>query len=151
MDQDGLYQRQVIERARAPVYAGPLEGATGRGEGTNPMCGDRVRIGVWLDADGRIGTVRHETRGCAICLASADMMAGLVVGQDRIGAATMGRDFTALLQSGQDGDSCPELMVFAPLHRHRSRIRCATLAWSALEAALIEAPAGTPVGETRDG
>ncbi|GBQ29727.1 Fe-S cluster assembly sulfur transfer protein SufU [Gluconacetobacter sacchari] len=147
MDVEGLYQRQVIERARAPVHAGPLEGAARRGEGTNPMCGDRVRVGVWLDADGRIGMVRHETRGCAICLASADMMAGLAAGRDRSGAVAMGRKFTTLLQTGQDGDALPDLMVFAPLHRHRSRIRCATLAWSALEAALTDGPAD----ESRDG
>ncbi|MFT8644655.1 Fe-S cluster assembly sulfur transfer protein SufU [Gluconacetobacter sp.] len=147
MDRDGLYQRQVIERARAPVHAGPLDGATGRGEGTNPMCGDRVRIGIWFDGDGRIGTVRHQARGCAICLASADMMAELAVGQDQGGAVTMGRTFAALLQTGQDGGVRPELMVFAPLRQHRSRIRCATLAWSALEAALT----GTPAEDSKDG
>ncbi|MFT8776803.1 MAG: Fe-S cluster assembly sulfur transfer protein SufU [Gluconacetobacter liquefaciens] len=147
MDQDGLYQQQVIERARTPVHAGPLEGAIGRGEGTNPMCGDRVRVGVWLDGEGRIGTVRHQTRGCAICLASADMMAELAVGQEQSGAVMMGRAFTALLQTGQDDGVRSELMVFAPLRQHRSRIRCATLAWSALEAALTE----TLAEDSKDG
>lgn len=151
MDQDGLYQRQVIERARMPVHAGTLEGATCRGEGTNPMCGDRVRVGVWLDAESRIETVRHQTRGCAICQASADMMAERVAGSDARGAVAMGRDFTALLQTGQGGDGLAELTVFAPLRQHRSRIRCATLAWSALEAALNEAPVEIPVGESNDG
>jgi nitrogen fixation protein NifU and related proteins len=144
MDQDALYQRQVIERARAPLHAGAPDGATSVGEGANPLCGDRVRVGVWLDADGRIGAVRHQTRGCAICLASADMMAGLAVGLDPAEALAMGQDFAAGLRAGQGDGIRPELAVFAPLHRHRSRIRCATLPWSALEAALGTTPAGTP-------
>ncbi|ACI53040.1 SUF system FeS assembly protein, NifU family [Gluconacetobacter diazotrophicus PA1 5] len=141
MDQDGLYQRQVIERARAPVHAGPLDGATHQGEGTNPMCGDRVRLGVTLDAAGRVVMVRHQTRGCAICVASADMMADLAPGRSVAELGVLSRAFTDMLRTGGDAPN-PELATFAGLHRHRSRIRCATLPWSALDDALNESKEG---------
>jgi nitrogen fixation protein NifU and related proteins len=151
MDQDGLYQRLVIERARAPVHAGPLDGATHVGEGTNPMCGDRVRVGLSLDAAGRVMTVRHQTKGCAICIASADVMAGLVPGQSVADVQALSRAFAETLRTGDGEAPGPDLAVFAPLHRHRSRIRCATLPWTALEDALAEAPARVAQAELKDG
>ncbi|GBQ36558.1 SUF system NifU family Fe-S cluster assembly protein [Gluconacetobacter azotocaptans] len=136
MEQDTLYQRQVIDRARAPAHAGSLDGATHTGEGTNPMCGDRVRVGLSLTKGGTVTAVRHETRGCAICIASADMMAGLAEGRSALELGALSRQFGEMLRTGEGAEQVGELGVFAPLHQHRSRIRCATLPWTALVEAL---------------
>ncbi|MBB2202858.1 Fe-S cluster assembly sulfur transfer protein SufU [Gluconacetobacter tumulisoli] len=145
MERDTLYQRQVIDRARTPAHAGSLDDATHVGEGTNPMCGDRVRVGLSMTGD-RVTAIRHETRGCAICIASADMMAGLAGGRSALELDTLGRLFGEMLRTGEGAEQVGELEVFAPLHRHRSRIRCATLPWTALTEALVGAVDGTPDG-----
>ncbi|NVN11740.1 iron-sulfur cluster assembly scaffold protein [Nguyenibacter vanlangensis] len=137
MDQEGIYQQQVMDRARAPVHAGLPEGATHEGTGVNPMCGDQVRVGLVLDGQGRVARIGHRTRGCAICVASADLMAELALGCDGGELKAVSAAFDRMVR---DGGAAPrdELAVFAPLRRHRSRIRCATLPWSALETALAD-------------
>ncbi|GBQ63061.1 Fe-S cluster assembly sulfur transfer protein SufU [Komagataeibacter swingsii] len=132
MAQDDLYRTVVLERARAPRYSGPLAGAQMRGEGSNPLCGDRVRLQASVDAQGRVAALRHETRGCAICAASADLMAERVTGQDRARISQLHADLATAVETGMAPEGLDELSAFAPLHRHRSRIRCAMLPWSAL-------------------
>ncbi|ARW16469.1 Fe-S cluster assembly sulfur transfer protein SufU [Komagataeibacter europaeus] len=132
MAQDDLYRTVVLERARTPRYAGPLAGAQLHGEGSNPLCGDRVKLQAGVDAQGRVTALRHETRGCAICAASADLMAERVAGQDRARISQMHAELVTAVETGIAPEGLGELSVFAPLHRHRSRIRCAMLPWSAL-------------------
>ncbi|GCE79573.1 SUF system NifU family Fe-S cluster assembly protein [Komagataeibacter oboediens] len=132
MAQDDLYRTVVLERARTPRYAGPLTGADRHGEGSNPLCGDRVKLQASVDAQGRIAAVRHETRGCAICAASADLMAERVTGQKPAHVSQLHAELVTTVETGIAPEGLGDLSVFAPLHRHRSRIRCAMLPWSAL-------------------
>ncbi|MBL7235370.1 SUF system NifU family Fe-S cluster assembly protein [Novacetimonas hansenii] len=136
MTQEDLYRRLVVERARTPMFGGEVEDAQMRGEGTNPLCGDRVRLTASMTPGGRIAAVRHETRGCAICAASADLMAEHVTGHDPAWVAELGAVFEAMLKTGHPVEAAGDLAVFAPLHQYRSRIRCATLPWTALTAML---------------
>ncbi|WP_395371923.1 Fe-S cluster assembly sulfur transfer protein SufU [Komagataeibacter diospyri] len=132
MTQDDLYRTVVLERARTPRYSGPLAGAQMQGEGSNPLCGDRVRLQANVDVQGRVAALRHETRGCAICAASADLMAERVVGQEPAHVSQLHADLVTAVETGIAPEGLGELSAFAPLHRHRSRIRCAMLPWSAL-------------------
>ncbi len=132
MAQDDLYRTVVLERAKAPQYAGPLPAATLNGQGANPLCGDRVQLHAVLDGQGRIEAIRHETRGCAICAASADLMAGRVTGQDRAHVGRLHAELVEAVETGTAPADLGELAAFAPLHQHRSRRRCALLPWSAL-------------------
>ncbi len=137
-----LYRALVVERARHPVHAGAVEAADGAADGTNPLCGDTVHVTVRRRNDLRLADVRHHTRGCAICAASADLMAEHVVGMDREQVTALWRHFDGLLQAGGDALAPEEnaalgsLNAFADLHQYRSRRKCATLPWSALLAAL---------------
>ncbi|RFD20674.1 SUF system NifU family Fe-S cluster assembly protein [Komagataeibacter melaceti] len=132
MTQDDLYRTVVLQRTKTPLYAGKLAQANAQGQGTNPLCGDRVHLHAVIDAQGRIDAIRHETRGCAICAASADLMAERVTGQEPARIRQLHADMEAAVQTGNAPAALGELSAFAPLHRHRSRIRCAMLPWTAL-------------------
>ena len=138
----GLYQDLVVERARRPLHAGDLDPADATADGDNPLCGDRTHVSVRLDDAHRVSTIAHHTRGCAICAASADLMADMVHGLDAPAASALFRQFEALLQDGQDAlddgarGQLGLLLAFAELHDYRSRRKCATLPWSALLSAL---------------
>ena len=137
-----LYQDLVVERARRPLHAGDLDPADAAADGDNPLCGDRTHVSLRLDDRQRIARVVHHTRGCAICAASADLMAEMVPGLDAPAASALFGQFESLLQDGQDAlDNDARvrlglLLAFADLHDYRSRRRCATLPWSALLSAL---------------
>ena len=136
-----LYRDLVVERARRPVHGGVLDPADGTGEGSNPLCGDRVRVGVRLGEGGDAVEIRHHTRGCAICAASADLMADIVRGRTSREAADLRAHFEDLLAFGEDTlapairAELGPLLAFADLHDYKSRRKCATLPWSALLAA----------------
>ncbi len=136
-----LYRDLVVERARRPLHGGVLDDADGVGDGTNPLCGDTVQVGLRLGRDGAAALVRHRTRGCAICAASADLMADAVQGRTLDEAAALLVCFEALLTQGEP-ELAPAaraelgpLLAFAELHEYRSRRKCAMLPWSALLAA----------------
>lgn len=138
-DVEDLYQLLIMERARAPRHAGRLETFDAEAEGDNPMCGDRVHL--WLRCeDGAIDEVGHETRGCAICIAAADLMADAVTGRDRGAAAEIAGAFEAMIASGDVPGRADfeELRALSGVHEYRSRHRCATLPWQALRAALAK-------------
>ena len=145
-----LYQDLVVERARRPLHAGDLDPADAAADGDNPLCGDRTHVSLQLDEARRVAHILHRTRGCAICAASADLMAESVRGLDAPAAAELYRQFETLLQDGQDAldDGARErlglLLAFADLHDYRSRRKCATLPWSALLSALQSPPLTSP-------
>lgn len=142
-DSGALYDRLIVERARTPQYAGRLEQADAQGEGKNPLCGDKTRVELQM-MDTHISQIRHQTRGCAICLAAADLMAERVTGLTVLQARDMSHRFSAMLvgDSGSAPDAHTEtsalgpLEAFAPLRAHRARHRCAELPWVALKEAL---------------
>lgn len=140
-----LYQDLVVERARRPLHAGVFDPADGAGDGTNPLCGDTVSVSVRLDTDRHIAGILHRTRGCAICAASADLMAHSVAGLDEARVEALYGRFDQLLQHGADAlepdgrEQLGLLLAFSDLHDYRSRRKCATLPWSALRAAFKSA------------
>ncbi len=142
MDACSLYDAVIVARSRSPQYSGAAKAETARAQGTNPLCGDRVRLSLCEERDG-IRDLRHETRGCAICIASTDLMAETVTGRTKADALELARRFTDMLNSQSssadlDGEAgLPGvLQAFLPLRTHRSRLRCATLPWTALGEAL---------------
>lgn len=136
---EDLYQRLIMERARAPLHAGRPEAFDAEAEGDNPMCGDRVHLRLRCDG-GAIADIRHETRGCAICIAAADLMADAVIGLDRAAAEAVAGAFVAMVEDGQVPDRADfaELRALSGVHDYRSRHRCATLPWQALRSALAK-------------
>ena len=137
-----LYQEVILDHGRRPRHAIRLEDFTATAKGDNPMCGDRVQ--VWLKLNGDvIGTVGFEARGCAISIASADLMAETVQGRAKGDTRTLFEAFREMARTGSC-PACPPALVepierLAPLggvHEYPSRVKCATLPWHALIAAL---------------
>ncbi len=129
-----LYQSIIMARSKNPSHAGKPATYDAEGEGDNPMCGDRVH--VYLQRDG--SKIFHESRGCAIMLASAELMADAVAGLTPEQIAQRRAAFEAAVNTGTKNPDLGELNALAGVSEYRSRIRCATLPWSALALALEE-------------
>ena len=133
-----LYSRVLRDLARNPRHRGRLEGATASARGDNPMCGDRVEVMLNLDA-GRVTEVTFMGRGCEISQASAALLTEIVPGKTPDEARILGHRVAQLARSGARDDSSDEmarLSVLCTVHKFPSRVKCATLAWHALDAAL---------------
>jgi nitrogen fixation NifU-like protein len=135
-----LYQDLILDRGRKPHHGRRLEVFDADAKGDNPMCGDRVQVFVRHDGD-EVAELGFEARGCAISIASADLMAEAVAGHTDAEILDMAERFTGMVRSGVSND--PALQALRPLagvHLYPSRIKCATLPWAALQAALAARP-----------
>lgn len=135
-DLQELYQAVILDHNRAPRNFGALEGATRTADGRNPLCGDEVHVALRLDGD-VIADVRFTGHGCAISKASASLMTTVVKGRTVAEAEGLFRRFHALV-TGQDGAGAlpSALVVFSGVSRFPARVKCASLPWHALKAAL---------------
>ncbi len=130
-----LYQEVILDHGRKPRHARRLDVFDATAKGDNPMCGDRVQ--VWVRRDGEaIGEAGFEARGCAISIASADLMAEAVAGRTAAEAHEMFAAFEAMARTGDDSGAIAALRPLAGVHEYPSRVKCATLPWHALLAAL---------------
>ena len=132
-----LYQEVILDHNRRPRNFGPLPTANRRAEGHNPLCGDRVT--VYLDlADGRLQDVAFQGSGCAISTASASLMTEALKGLTLEEARGLFKGFHDLVTLGADEGSpdLGKLAVFTGVREYPMRVKCATLAWHALMAAL---------------
>jgi nitrogen fixation NifU-like protein len=140
-----LYQEVILQHGRRPVHAGKPERYDATAKGDNPMCGDRVQVFLSFAPDGSIAETKFDARGCAISVASADLMAETVVGQTRETTKELFARFRDMARTGNcpDCDATPDLAAkmerlqpLAGVHEYPSRVKCATLPWHALMAAL---------------
>lgn len=134
-----LYQEVILDHGRRPRHGHRLAAYDVTAKGDNPMCGDRVQVFVKYDENGKIAQAGFEGRGCAISIASADLMAETVVGLGTNDARVLFDRFREMARTGQCPD-CDETMErlqpLAGVHEFPSRVKCATLPWHALVAAL---------------
>jgi nitrogen fixation NifU-like protein len=133
-----LYQQVILEHGRKPKHMHRLDPFDRSAKGDNPMCGDRVEVRVRL-ADGRVAETGFEARGCAISVASADLMAEAVAGQTPADIRALSARFRDMVRTGDCPDCGPALEALRPLagvHEYPSRVKCATLPWDALLSAL---------------
>jgi nitrogen fixation NifU-like protein len=134
-----LYQDVILDHSRHPRHFGPLADATHVGEGHNPLCGDRVKIYLLLDADNRITDIKFEGKGCAISQASASLMTDMIIGRTVEEAENLMGGFLHLVK-GEDteltGDDRDRLEVMAGVSAFPMRVKCATLAWHTMKSAL---------------
>ena len=133
-----LYQKTLVDHARHPRNFGPLPGANRHAEGVNPLCGDELTLHLQL-AGARIEAIAFEGAGCAICLASASMMT-LAVKERTSGEAAELMQRVQSLLAGADPANLGDLAALGGVAQFPARIKCALLAWRALEAALAGAP-----------
>jgi nitrogen fixation protein NifU and related proteins len=131
-----LYQEVILEHSRHPRNYRAMEPASHRVEGFNPLCGDRFTI--YLDLkDGAIQDVSFQGSGCAISKASASMMTQTLKGKTASQAEEIFTRFHDLVTGhGEPGEDLGKLAVFAGVSEFPVRVKCATLSWHALRAAL---------------
>lgn len=137
-DPSDLYQDIILERSRNPRHMRCMEDFDASAKGDNPLCGDRIEVRVKRAADGKIADIAYQARGCAISLASADLMADAMRGRGADEIGRLAEDFRSLVNGG-DAGSDVALDMLRPLSgvsEYRSRIKCATLPWNALLATL---------------
>ena len=140
MDLKDLYRDVILDHNRHPRNFGHLDNPQARAEGNNPLCGDRLVLSLRLDGE-RITDIRFEGRGCAISTASASLMTEAVKGKDRTEVQALFARVHALLT--QDAVADPGLGKLAALGGVREfpvRVKCATLCWHTLNAALAHEP-----------
>jgi nitrogen fixation NifU-like protein len=134
-----LYQDVILRHSKAPRHMHRLEPFDAAAFGDNPMCGDRCEVRVRYGKDGSLDQVAFEGRGCAISLASADLMAEATAGRAVRDVRALAEDFFEMVRSGDAGTSEGAMAALKPLSgvaEYPSRIKCATLPWAALLAAL---------------
>jgi SUF system NifU family Fe-S assembly protein len=133
---DELYQRAIMDRAKAPVRAGRLPSPDTSATVDNPLCGDRVTIDLKLDG-GKIVDISQHVRGCALCQASASVLAEAAIGQTATDIKAV-RDQLKAMLGGSDAPGGPwqELGIFTPVRRYKSRHECVLLPFDALSQAL---------------
>ncbi|HKS16330.1 MAG TPA: SUF system NifU family Fe-S cluster assembly protein [Planctomycetota bacterium] len=134
---DELYQEVILDHYRKPRNFGMLRGADRKAEGHNPLCGDRVALQLRTKA-GVIEDIKFDGKGCAISTASASMMTEAVKGKSRAEAESLFDKFHALVTGGAHGDELGKLAAFGGVSEFPLRVKCASLAWHTLKAALEE-------------
>jgi nitrogen fixation NifU-like protein len=138
-DLTDLYQEVVLDHGKRPRNFGPLEGATHRAEGLNPLCGDHLTVHARVEGD-VVREARFEGSGCAISKASASVMTGAVKGRTAAEIDALFDAFHRLVTEGPsavaDPDALGKLAVFGGVHDYPTRVKCASLAWHTLRAAL---------------
>ena len=145
-----LYQNVILEHNRSPRNCRAMEHADAKADGVNPMCGDAVTVWVRMDGD-VIEDVSFRGAGCAISTASASLMTGAVKGKTRQEAEALLERFhrlvTGTLPSGES-ETLGKLAVFSGVSEFPVRVKCASLSWHTLRAALDGRSDGRTVGRS---
>lgn len=141
-----LYRELILDHAKNPRHFGKLDGATHVAEGINPLCGDKLSMYFAVDDSGCISDARFEGSGCAISVASASLLTDTVIGLDTDRAL---KYFSTMVQrlahAGNktlgnadllDEIDLGKLRALEGVKEFPSRVKCATLAWHALNSAL---------------
>ena len=134
-----LYQQVILDHNKKPRNFRKLETANHTAEGYNPLCGDQLTIYMNLE-DGRVTDVGFEGSGCAISKASASMMTQAVKGKSKEQAETLFKEFhsmvTGELDEENEENTLGNLKIFAGVREFPVRVKCATLPWHTMHAAL---------------
>ena len=144
-----LYRELILDHARSPRHFGNLPDATHTAEGINPLCGDKLKLYFRIDGD-EIREARFEGSGCAISVASASLLTDFVTGRDIAYANACFETLVSRLSGREMHHGVSEielgkLQALEGVREFPSRVKCATLAWHALDGALKqkESPATT--------
>ncbi len=134
-----LYQQVILDHNKKPRNFRKLETANHTAEGFNPLCGDQLTIYLNLE-DGTVKEVGFEGSGCAISKAAASMMTQAVKGKSKEEAEHLFEEFhsmvTGELNEETEANSLGNLKIFAGVREFPVRVKCATLPWHTLHAAL---------------
>jgi len=141
MELTDLYREVILDHNRQPRNFGRLDPHDAEARGHNPLCGDRLTITLNRDGE-RIADLRFEGNGCAISMASASLMTEAVKGRSRAEVEALFQRVHALLTAqGASPDGLGKLAVLSGVREFPARVKCASLAWHTLNAALARSDA----------
>src|SRR3954468_8999565 len=136
-----LYQQVILDHNKKPRNFRKLENANRKAEGYNPLCGDQLNVYLHIEDD-QVQDVSFEGSGCAISKASASMMTQAVKGKTKAEAETLFNEFHRMAMGQLDEENEPNqlgrLTIFAGVRDFPARVKCATLSWHTMYAALNE-------------
>lgn len=138
-----LYQEVILDHGKNPRnFRHPAE-ANRQAHGDNPLCGDKIEVYLTIDGDGVIQDAAFEGRGCAISTASASMMTEMLRGRTEAQAKALFENFHRMVtEDGGDAaddslaDELDKLQVLSGVRQFPMRVKCATLAWHTMNAAM---------------
>ena len=134
-----LYQEVILDHNKNPRNFREIENADKTADGNNPLCGDALRVYVSMEDD-KVADVAFKGSGCAISKASASMMTQIVKGKSKAEAETLFHEFqnmvTGELDAETDENHLGKLKIFAGVLEFPARVKCASLSWHTLHAAL---------------
>jgi nitrogen fixation NifU-like protein len=144
-----LYQAVILDHNRRPRNKGTMDDADAHADGRNPLCGDQLTVWLKLDDD-RIADVRFVGQGCAISQASASLMTQAVKGKTRAEAIELFERVHEMVLGKTPAPAGPNgplggLAALSGVSRFPVRVKCASLAWHTMRAALERSAASTPV------
>jgi len=138
-----LYQEVILDHNKNPRNFRAMPDATAHAEGSNPLCGDQVDVYVKVSADGKVEDISFQGSGCAISKSSASLMTTLLKGKTVDEAEQLFETFHSVVTSGPATELTDEkleelgkLGVFAGVRDYPARVKCASLAWHTVHAAL---------------
>lgn len=134
----GLYQDLILDHNRSPQNFRGMEDANRKAEGNNPLCGDRLTVWLRMEDD-IIQDAAFQGSGCAISKASASLMTAAVKGKSRAEAEALFERFRGLVTGsvqGEEAAALGKLAVFSGVSEFPIRVKCASLSWHAMKAAL---------------
>ena len=138
-----LYREVILDHSRRPRNYGAMDAANRKSDGFNPLCGDRLRLYLQVE-DGAVRQASFIGDGCAISTASASLLTEAMRGRPEDEALQLVEEFRSMVsgESEPDEEALGKLTVFAGVRDYPMRVKCATLAWHTLRAA-IEQSEGT--------
>ena len=137
MDLKELYRDVILDHNKRPRNFGKLEPSDAQADGHNPLCGDRLTVFLKLDGD-RVEDIRFEGKGCAISTASASLMTEAIKGKDKSQIGGLFNQVHSLLtrQDAIADSSLGKLAALSGVREYPARVKCASLCWHTLNAAL---------------
>ena len=146
MDFEELYQEVILDHSRRPRNFGELPQADVNIEADNPMCGDEIALHLKFAPDDTIEAVTFTGSGCSICMASASMMTQKLKKKSKEESSALMHTFHDMLTAAEESETpanLGDLGLLKGVRKFPLRVKCATLAWHALEQALNTATDGT--------
>jgi nitrogen fixation protein NifU and related proteins len=131
-----LYRELILDHARSPRHFGKLPAMTHTAEGINPLCGDKLKLYLEIDGNERISDAAFEGSGCAISVASASLLTDTVIGMQQAAALDYAASLIGALKGNDTDAELGKLRALEGVREFPSRVKCATLAWHAMQSAI---------------
>lgn len=147
-DLEELYQQVILDHSRRPRNAGELPSPPAiKVHGDNPSCGDEIDLFVQFNEDGSLGDIKFSGQGCAISQASASLMTIKTKGKSRAEVDALLKAFHHLLNNHEEepDEILGDVQLLQGVWKFPQRVKCATLAWRALEQAIADDASSTEV------